>query len=837
MSDTFDLSELKSAMGVAKAPDQMNPDLAAAVQKAKDNYKTQFGKDLPISSGVRTREEQQKLYEDAKAGKPNIYQPLNPADYPNQKTFHANAVDIPTSVPEAFLNQHGIHRPLGSKDPVHAVLMPSQQASQPDQPGGFDLGGLKSAMGFGTSAEIQTESKPTTKRMFEPKNEFDRKVQQIVEAIPGAQEVGAFGNVAAGTVAKSIGAVQQLVGKYFPGLSEEMRTKIAENAQQNIEKINQAIAPAQEQNPKSALAGEITGFIANPINKLIPAGGPAQSLTGAVTKAATQGAAANVLTTPVENQEKPFTTQKIEQAITGGAFGGAFGGALHLTTNALSKGVSAVRKQFGNMVPVNELDNAAAKVMADAGIDSTKVTPEFFNSMQSQAKNAIQTGNLKDFQKYASNYLDAESIGVPMLRGQLTRDPMQFAIEQNMRGMQGVGEPIQEVLQRQNTALLKYLDTLGASKGEDVITSGSTLKNSLKKGDEAEQIKVRAAYNAFKNSTGKNIDVPLQGLAQDYAKVLHDYGSKVPSGVRNNFEELGLLKGTQLKVTTIDDAENLIKVINNNYDKFNPAQKNALDDLRSAVNKAIDKAGENLPGEAGALARETRNAASNRFKTIESIPALTDVLRGKEPDKFIQKHILNGNVAEIEKMTKFLQANNPEALAQIQNDVMRLIKNKVSNNVSEGNAKFSQAQLKEYLSDTTGERLKRFLSPDQLNGLKKLNRVAENALIAPVSSAVNTSNTASQAANIVKATVNSGAISDLLKGIVGFKWPLVSGIATSLGQKNQGRLASGLIEQAINPAALPPVKPISTMVKPGVGGVGAGTAVVGQQNREFERQQ
>jgi hypothetical protein len=508
----------------------------------------------------------------------------------------------------------------------------------------------------------------------------------------------------------------------------------------------------------------------------------------------------------------------------------------------LSKGVQSVRQQFGNMVPSNQLDDAAAKVMAQAGIDSTKVNPEFFKSLQDQAKNAIQTGDVKGFQKYATNYMEANGLAVPvpMLRGQLTRDPMQYAVEQNLRGVQGVGEPIQSVLQKQNSALIQNLDVLGAQKGADVISSGSTLKNAMQKADQAEAQRVSDAYKAFTNSTGKNIDVPLQGLAQDYAKVLHNFGAdQIPSGVRNNLDALGLLKGTQMKVTTIEDAENLIKVINRNYD---PAKQpkgtiNALDDLRRSINNAIHEAGANLPGEAGAVAREARAAAEKRFNTIESIPALRDVLKGREPDKFVQKHILQGNVAEIDKMTKYLRENNPEALAQIQNDVMRLIKNRVTNNVSDANAKFSQAQLKEFLSDTTGERLKRFLSPEQINGLKQLNRVAENALVEPVGGAMNRSNTASAAANLVKGTISSGAVNELLTRIADIKFPGVSMGATALRQMNQGRLASEMVGQAVNPAALPPPKPIGTMVKPGVAGAGAGTATINQRNREFERQQ
>jgi hypothetical protein len=82
------------------------------------------------------------------------------------------------------------------------------------------------------------------------------------------------------------------------------------------------------------------------------------------------------------------------------------------------------------------------------------------------------------------------------------------------------------------------------------------------------------------------------------------------------------MKGKQLKLTTIEDAEALIKNINQNYDKTKPVQMNALDQLRRSVENSIREAGANLPGQAGAVAREARKAAEDRFNVIESIPAL-----------------------------------------------------------------------------------------------------------------------------------------------------------------------------------------------------------------------
>jgi hypothetical protein len=114
----------------------LNPALLANLQKAQAAYKQEFGTDMPITSGVRTRAQQEKLFAQSKAGTSGVFLPIDPASAPGQSMFHTEAVDISSKVPEDFLNRFGIHRPLGKKDPVHAVLMPGQTTGT-EMPAGF----------------------------------------------------------------------------------------------------------------------------------------------------------------------------------------------------------------------------------------------------------------------------------------------------------------------------------------------------------------------------------------------------------------------------------------------------------------------------------------------------------------------------------------------------------------------------------------------------------------------------------------------------------------------------------------------------------------------------
>lgn len=634
-----------------------------------------------------------------------------------------------------------------------------------------------------------------------------------------------------------LASLGQMAGKGLEAVGAEETGKTLGKASTTLgTEVERRAKPFMESNPTTSTIGEVTGIIFNPLNKLVPGlGGPATSLAGAVGKGAAQGAIANVIASPVLDENKPFITEKAKQAATGGLGGAAIGGLANVAGAGISKAVDAYRNTFGAKLTGPALEKSADDLLTKSGIDMNKVSADTYQHLREQAKGALQSGS-KESKDAFNRVYEASTLKVPvdMLRGQATRDPMQFAVEQNLRGIQGVGEPLTQKLVAQNKALIANLDANGANLAQDAISSSHYLSNALKNADETGKQAVSNAYKAFKDSTGKSLDVPLQGMAQDYAKATKDFGDVIPGPIKSKFEELGLMSGKLKKTFSIDDAENLIKDINRRYDPMNKPQARALDDLRSAVQKAIGEAGQNETGQAGQLAKIARETAKQRFQTIDSIPALKDAVKGVEPDKFMQKHILQGKVNEIEKMSDYLKKSDPEALNQIRSDIVGLIKSKVTNNVSDENAKFSQAALKNFVTGDTGKRLSKILSPEQFAELQKLNRVAENVLYEPVASAVNRSNTTSAAANVVQGALKGGSIGDLYR--LGQLAPELSGVPAAsryLAGKQQVRLSQGLVNEAINPFAQQANRtPINLMTKPGVLGAGLLTQNVRQRNKE-----
>ena len=116
------LAELWGAPSAGPNISGLNPDLADRLAQASNAYQEKYGKPLPITSGVRTTEQQAAL-----AAGGNKYPVAKPG---TSKHEFGNAVDISASVPESFLKQFGLFRPHGAKDPVHYEADPKFQTTR-----------------------------------------------------------------------------------------------------------------------------------------------------------------------------------------------------------------------------------------------------------------------------------------------------------------------------------------------------------------------------------------------------------------------------------------------------------------------------------------------------------------------------------------------------------------------------------------------------------------------------------------------------------------------------------------------------------------------------------
>lgn len=759
----------------------------------------------------------------------------------------------------------GAKKPRGNPPAGAGIVAPSEQ--MPDTYSGSpgDIADAKKAIasapntpeGRAAAADLErmisggSDLADTVKAAISEAPQLTPAPQKQPEVKPTEERsrLASFGAGAGKAVGSGVLGLQQLAGKGTEFLGDVTGSDtlksiggwLAKDAREGALKLEAENKPYEEANPKTNFAGGITGAVLSPVNKLVPGMGTAASVGGAAIRGAAQGAILNTLTAPVTDETKPFLLEKAKQGAVG-AVGGTLGGVLGYS---LSKGINSAidaTKRVVNRVtsgnPSAVADEVVEKTLQAQGLSKENVTPELFDGLKSQVAEAVKSGKAVD-EAALVRLASAQTlpVPVPMLKGQITRDAMQFAKEQNLRGIQGVGEPITETLQSQNRALIKNLDALGADKGADVLSAGKNLISPLTQIDSRLNKGVGDAYKAFENATGKELDVPLGGLAQDYARILKERGSSIPAEVKREFESFGLLGGKQLRSMSISDAEGLIKnYINKNYDPSNRVAAGALDDLRRAVEKSIETgAGKSAEGgPAAQLALAARRAARDRFSLIDSTPALKDVVRGVEPDKFIQKHILQGNESEIRSMVKLLQKEEPKALESLQDAVMAHVKREVLNKASSENGKFSQAKLKNFVEDPNmAARLAQVLGPEKMGTLKQLNKVAEDALYDPVAAAVNRSNTTSAAANLVKSEVQGGTANKALE--LAKRVPGLSSAAQMAQQGVQSSRASKLIDEAVNPSLAKQAGSTSAQDLTGLG-ARAGSSYTGAQSRKRAQQ-
>jgi hypothetical protein len=185
----------------------LSSDFASRLDQAKAAYREQFGKELPITSGFRTREDQQRLY-DQRGTNPN------PVAKPGTSLHESgNAADISPAVPESFLNQFGIHRPMGSKDPVHAVAMPTPASKQVDT-----LANLWESTPAATSkqeAKKEPGKETTGSAAADMYNQFQKSKRSLGEKIVGAGEAGL--SALSGSIAYPVSAIGGAVGTLASG--------------------------------------------------------------------------------------------------------------------------------------------------------------------------------------------------------------------------------------------------------------------------------------------------------------------------------------------------------------------------------------------------------------------------------------------------------------------------------------------------------------------------------------------------------------------------------------------------------------------------------------------
>lgn len=563
----------------------------------------------------------------------------------------------------------------------------------------------------------------------------------------------------------------------------------------------------------------IGGSVANPVSWLGPTGAASGILAGI--RAGAQSGALQALMQPVTT-EGNFIWDKAVQGAIGATVGGTLGGALQVLAPAFKAATQVARSVIGAADDKTQAATATGitdNALKAAGADPAKVDPNLYSAIQREVGESLRMGMSPD-PAIMARHADAAALPVPvkLTRGQAARDPMQFAWEHRVAGQQGVGEPLNDLLAAQNRALVENLNQLGAGRALAPYEASQKIISHIEGVDNQLREQIRQAYSAVKNSAGRPARVDNQAFA-DLAKDmltegrpelagLVNRGDFIPAKIRDVYNDIVTGK-LPLSVDTVQFLDRNWGAIQ----RAAPADEAlAIGTLRKALNQTpVD---DQLGQESMAAYNAAKALAKQRFDLIEASPAYKAIEEGSrkaEPDKFFRDFVSNANVSELKLLKQLIGGEN---VSMLQNTLVSNLKHKALSGASDDNGVFSQAAYNKVLHDPTqAPRIRELFAGNEatLGHLYRLGRVSEDIIKIPAASKVNTSNTASAGANVVRDVMRSetGQLASSMMP----NW--LSGLARTVGDAGRRVEESRAVSEAIRPAVTAQPLPAKPPVEPG----------------------
>ena len=475
----------------------LKSDLNDRLEQAKEAYRKQYGKELPVTSGFRTYEQQAAL-----ASKPNPYPVARPGTSMHES---GDAVDIGKDVPDSFLNQYGLHRPF-KNDPVHVQVMPSAKGTQ-------SLASLWDQVDVGdknTQPEIKSETKSTIQDIFNAKKEMGQRVAGGLDTLLGIVPQA----VSAATYASARAAQR----------SPEEATKFSEQMGSYFEpKIGQALGVQNTEAYKHPL-GKAPGQIAEYVNHL-----------------------SNVLgLTPEQISEK---TGIPASDIRNMAFTASIGApeALTAAKEALPavqivKNESRVANQLNNQLQQKGLQSVGAASTTNLAEAKAAIAnaPEY---MQEALKNVNPESLVPSDIKVIQNHTKAAKFGIGLTEGEALGDTTLMSKERNDR----LKDPaLQQRFEDRDPKLIQAFNDIKEKISPDVFENdpvrlASMPLDKMKADYDAHQLRIKNAYDVANKAAGESQSpIDVGALRENIINGLKEKGKTkyVPTELQSDLDEL-----------------------------------------------------------------------------------------------------------------------------------------------------------------------------------------------------------------------------------------------------------------------------------------------------------
>jgi hypothetical protein len=550
--------------------------------------------------------------------------------------------------------------------------------------------------------------------------------------------------------------------------------------------------------------------------------------------------------------------------LQGGAalLGGVAGGLGVNAAESVGKSAANLGKRLlpGQQQLVQQrLDQRINIVLEQQGIDPATITPAMRTALREQVGRAMDTGGDLNPQAVA-RLADYTRLNMTPTRARLTLDPFDVTQEANaskLAAATGAREAmLPQIANNNNRRLVGLIDDMGGARPVDTYGQGSAVTRTIAAQDDQLNTQVRSAYDAYRNSTGRDLPIPLAPIKDGYRTTLKDFGDDlIPSAVRNKFEAIvnpprphshghgspaaapqppqtivdtsgrtlvDLTPKPPQKQLSIDEAEMLIKTINYNYNPANLPQARALDRLRNSVQQSIIGATEDGAAmESATLANFARSAARDRFQWRDSSPVIQRALGGANADTFVQNNIISKAAGFDDVATAAQTINgNPAARDAVRTAIVQNLKDAaIGKGGTSQTGNFSGRGMEAALKAIGDRKLGLFFEPAEIETLKAMARTGSFEVFQPRGSAVNNSNSAAGIAAIVS------SIADKVRPVankIPFGEMAISGPLDNLAVWAMQRPVQNIPQGLLMPQARPPMG--QGLLLPGMaaGGTAAG---------------
>lgn len=550
------------------------------------------------------------------------------------------------------------------------------------------------------------------------------------------------------------------------GVNKVLGTNLDTNRYEQFTKYKADEKKTYEQARKDSGAGVNIGRPLGQIVATLPVAGlsktygTAKVLSGAGAKITAQNAATGALVGGLGFAEN--ADQRIGNTIAG-AVGGAAGG---IVGDKVGKGIAKVAQKTVPSVKaaaqtrVSQTIDAQIEVaLKQRNINIADLSDDIVNGLRKDVAAALKSGKAVN-QEAVARKVVFDRVGIRPTKAQLTGDPKLWQKQAELAKIQGAGDPLREKLIQDNQTLTGLLDdvtTKTGGKADDAYGAAQNAVTSLKTQNAQNKQFINAAYDNARKAPGNDAVLDGRGFANDaITKLDEQYAmSSLPSGVSKIIKDIE--KNPQS--FTLGKSEELIKILNREYkaslQNGQPTSATyAIGVVRDALEGRQSEAMRNLVAtgrnDAATAYQFARNANKFNAQQIESIPLLKDAIKGVEPDKLFQKHVLNGNVAELQKTVDLLNNVDPQSVADIKGQVMKHISNQAVNQ----NGQFSPAGMKRALDAISDRRLNILFSPEEVLRIKDIGMAGQYLVTQPAHSYVNNSNTSAALMNFFLGVVD-----------------------------------------------------------------------------------